>query len=185
MLTAFFLGAVSSFVAGLLVLALSHLDDLRYLTTNARRYHYLGGEWFEYHLTTDSKRNPPQFWSHAITSIRVTSFGHIKGTSNGRIANSRGYRVNGAIRQSVMRLRLINRDASELPGSFTYPRLLSSDVLIGVWVGYDYDENVSASTAVLSRKELTSEELASFVRSERLLSVVGQQTPPPIAPINT
>jgi hypothetical protein len=184
MLNAFLLGAVSSFLAGLLILALSHLDDLRYLATHARRYHYLEGQWFEYNLTTDSKRTPAQFWSQANLSIRITNFGHLKGTSQGRLTLHRGYRVNGAIRQSVMRLRLVNQDATELPATFTYPRLLSRDVLIGVWVGYDYDENVSAGPAVLSRKERTPEELASLVRSERLLSVADQHIPP-IAPVHT
>lgn len=78
-------------------------------------------------------------------------------------------------------LRLTNLSANELSASFTYPRLLSNKVLVGVWAGQDYDEVISAGPVVLSRNELSASTLAELVRNERLLSVNEAAQVPPIA----
>lgn len=172
----FLLGVISSLFASVVILALTQFDDLVYLFTASRRYKHLEGAWFQYHLTNDSKRQPSTFWSTHREVIHITSFGRVRGESKGR----HQYRIRGAIRQNVMRLRLTNQDAAELSASFTYPRLLARDTLVGVWIGHDYDEAICAGPVVLSRTSHNAVELAKLTRNERLLSVGRRKAHPPI-----
>lgn len=179
-LSTFLLGAASSLLASLMLVILGHLDDLHYLFTSRRRYTHLDGRWFQYHLTTDSRHRPATFWSAHEEQLKVTSFGTVRGTSKGRHRPALTYRVRGSIRNNVMRLRLINQTARELSASFTYPRLLADDILVGVWVGQDYDEVISAGPVVLSRAERSAAELTDLVKDGRLLTVTGNGGGPPL-----
>lgn len=172
----FILGAASSLVASAVVIAFTQWDDLRYLLTSARHYRQLEGTWLQYHLTAEAKHQPPIFWSLHQETLRVTSFGRVHGQSLGR----HRYRIRGAIRNNVMRVRLMNQDAVELSASFTYPRLLARDLIVGVWVGHDYDESVCAGPVILSRCPRSAAELADLVRDERLLGAGGREPIPPI-----
>jgi hypothetical protein len=168
-LSAFSIGAASSFAASLVILALSHIDDIHYLLTSRRRYKHLEGDWHQYHLTTDSRRRPATFWSGHDEYLSVTCFGRVRGRSRGQHNSNFTYNITGNIRENVMRLCLRNTDAGELPVSITYFGLLSRDKLVGVWVGHDYDERMSASPIILSRTPCLVAELEVLARDARLL----------------
>jgi len=172
----FLLGAASSFLASVVIVGMTQLDDLRYLLTSSRRYKHLEGKWFQYHLTNEKKHQPSTFWSLHEEVIKITSFGRVRGNSIGR----HRYRIRGAIRHNVMRLRLMNQDAGEISASFTYPNLLTRDVIVGVWLGHDYDEVVCAGPVVLSRTELSAAQLADLVVNERILNIGRKRALPPL-----
>jgi hypothetical protein len=177
----FLLGAASSLLASAIVVVLTQLDDLRDLFTSSGKYRHLDGKWVKYHLTNDKKNQPPMFWSVHEEVIKITVFGRVRGESIGR----HRYRIRGAIRHNVMRLRLTNQEAGELSASFTYPNLLRRDVVVGVWLGHDYDETICAGPVVLSRVERTESELAELVMNERILSIGRKRALPPIRDIST
>lgn len=102
-MSTFLLGAASSFLASLFLLAISHLDDLRYLHTSRRRYRHLEGKWHQYHLTTDSRHRPATIWSAHEETLEVTSFGRVRGSSKSRHQLGLDYRIRGTIRNNVMR----------------------------------------------------------------------------------
>jgi hypothetical protein len=181
----FSVGAASSFVASLVILAFTHLDDLHFLLHSPRRYKYLEGDWHQYHLTRDSRREPPVFWTTHSETFQVTSFGRVRGKSEGKYTLALDYKIKGNIRQHVMRLRLINQNARELPVGIAYPRLLAADVIVGFWVGHSYDEQMCAGPIVLSRSPLSADALATVVANEQLLSVSsqGNNRPPVVAPV--
>lgn len=186
-MSSFAIGAASSFVAGSVILILTHLDDFHYLFTSSRKYKHLEGHWHQYHLTNDSRHVPHLFWAAHHEELRVTRFGRIRGNSHGGHAPNLEYRIGGNIRQNVMRLRYKNRTASELPVSVAYPHLLSNEVLVGVWVGHDYDEHMSAGPIVLSRNPQSADLLAAIAQAEQLLNIPvrGRRAPvvdPPPAP---
>jgi hypothetical protein len=176
----FWIGATSSFAASLGILALTHLDELRYLFSSSGRYKYLSGTWHQYHLTCDTRHSPVVFWAVHTEEINVTRFGRVRGSSVGKYGLKLEYKIGGAIRQHVMRLRYTNQDAHELPTTVAYPHLLSSDVIAGIWVGHDYDERLASGPIILSRTELSADDLAAIVRNERLLTIAVRGRRPPV-----
>ena len=171
---AFSIGVISSLCASLVVLGLTHTDEIRYLFISRRRYSHFNGEWHQYHLTSDAQQSPPVFWMGHRAQLKVTSFGRVRGRtllSSGTV----DYRMDGTIRQNVMRLRLSNQTAQEVTVSVTYPRLFSRNLLVGVWIGHDFDEHMSAGPILLSRAQLDPTVLTRAVRSERILRVAADE----------
>jgi hypothetical protein len=179
-MSALMISGISSFLSSLLLLVISHVDDLRFLLGGPRRYGHLNGEWFQYHLTLDSKHASGAFWSVHREVLKMTRFGHVRGESTGLHSPQLRYRIAGEIRQHIMSLRFTNASARELIVNITYPCLLADDVLVGVWVGHDYDEHLRNGPIVLSRIRRTAGELAAITRDGHQLSVPRHGLIPPV-----
>lgn len=80
----FLLGVGSSVVASFLVLVLTNCEDLRYFISSRRRYRNLSGRWLQYHLSTNSALTSIPIWVAHEADIKLTAFGHVKGTSVSR-----------------------------------------------------------------------------------------------------
>ncbi|HEY6312976.1 MAG TPA: hypothetical protein VIY52_19540 [Streptosporangiaceae bacterium] len=168
---AFLLGVVSSVVASFLVLMLTNREDLRYFLSSRGRYKNLSGNWMQYHLSTDSAVTPIPIWVKHDARIKLTAFGHVRGRSESSYNESYRYAVTGSIRNGVMRLRLDNISAIEEPAFMIFPNLLTTEALVGIWTGQDFDQQWTSGPVILSREKLEMSALSRYAQRQRNLGI--------------
>ena len=167
----FLLGVGSSLIASFLVLTLTNREDLRYFTSSRRRYKNLSRRWLQYHLSTDDALTSIPIWVAHETDIELTAFGHIKGTSVSRHNENYQYTITGNIRNGVMRLRFDNVRATEEPIFMIFPDLLSTDALVGIWTGQDFDRRWTSGPVILTKRKLTLSDLSRYAERQKNLGV--------------
>ena len=164
----FVLGILASLIAGGLLWLLTHQADVRYLASAHHRRGQVAGKWYSYYLTRDSMTGPRPIWVESRDDIHVSPFGRLRGTSQGQHGKPMTYQLSGTIRGSVLRIVFRNRDAHESQGSVLYPNLLGRDVLVGILIGEDFDQQWYASPSIMSREPLTDERLSELARQIRI-----------------
>jgi hypothetical protein len=167
----FLLGVGSSVVASFLVLTLTNREDLRYFLSARGSYGNISGAWLQYHLSTDSNLTPMPIWVRHEVTLRLTAFGHIRGSSKSDYNKNYQYVVTGSIRNGVMRLRLDNSTAREEPAFMIFPNLLTPGVLVGIWTGQDFDQQWTSGPVIFSKGELGLPALSGYARRQRNLGI--------------
>jgi len=169
----FLLGVGSSVVASFLVLMLTNREDLRYFISSRRRYRNLSRQWLQYHLSTNSALTSIPIWVAHDAHIKLTAFGHVKGTSVSHYNQNNKYAVTGNIRNGVMRLRLDNVTAIEEPAFMIFPNLLTIDALVGIWTGQDFDQHWTSGPVILAKEKLMLSELSRYAQRQNNLGIAS------------
>lgn len=137
-------------------------------------YAWLSGKWHQYHLTCDRQvHDGVPFWLHHDEEFTISERSRLSGvsTSTDHPAGTRlTYVISGSILRDKMALRY---DCNEVSTEFVlmlYPNLLKQTVIVGSWMGWDYDLNPSVGPIILSRAELGKAELDRLVREIRVIS---------------
>jgi len=78
------------------------------------------------------------------------------------------YKIRGEIKSGHMVLTMDCVEDSTDFVAVIYPNLLSRDLLIGIWSGFDFQKKPTAAPIVLSRREMNLKELNTLLESQRL-----------------
>jgi predicted amidohydrolase len=136
-------------------------------------YSHLEGNWHQYHITKDRAINDP-FWAHNEEFIRIKH-----NRIEGRCINAPNpkadltYTISGQIEAGKMLLVYACHQEPRDCLHAMYLNLLSDKILAGIWLGVDFDMEPFSGPIILSREELTVEDLNRIV-SEYNLNLVGK-----------
>ncbi len=162
-------------IAGLALLTVTNREDLRYFVRDRRLNSHLNGDWIQYHVTRDSRISHRPIWVAHLEYLRITRFGRVKGRSKGDHSTSLSYEFSGTVRNGVMRHRFHNITAPEEDIMVCYPNLLSGDLLLGMWIGQDFDKSWATGHIVLSRTPRSTKELGRLYN----LAILPARVPNP------
>lgn len=133
-------------------------------------YIHLNGRWHEYHITQDTSIHSEPFWLRGECHLNIKKGCLVEGFH--RVTHHPKsplkYEVVGEIRNGHMTLtENCIQDTSE---SFivVYPNLLSENILIGIWLGFDWQHRQISGPIVLSREEMNIAELNKKLTAEEL-----------------
>lgn len=137
-------------------------------------YKHLNGKWHLYWLSYVPSNPSDPFWMHGLQELQVDR-NFVTGTTQfvGHPVLSLHSNLQGEIRAGRMIiLDVCVEDETEF-ASVIYPNLRSNTLLVGIWNGLDNLLRPSAAPTILSRDELSEEELNGILR-HTLISI----TPP-------
>lgn len=165
----FLTGVAASIVAGLALWTATNQAELRYALKGRRRNKHLSGLWNHYHVSRDPVRDAARMWVHHDTRLSISSFGRVTGLSCSHYGQYLSYKVSGNVRGGVMRLFFENLGAEEDKASAVLPSLLAGPQLVGILVAQDFERDWFASPVILSRDELTDDEVRRLARKFAML----------------
>lgn len=167
----FLLGILASLMAGCILWMATHPAECRYFLRSRGRNRDLTGRWHQYHLSIDPDAGGRPIWIHHEEVIRISSWGRVRGSSVSLYEKRLEYSITGYIRGRVMRLWFQNENTEEDMALVVYPNLIHRGILIGMWVGEDFDKNWCSGPILLSRDELPSDdEKAQLARRLHIIS---------------
>ncbi|MEO1527072.1 MAG: hypothetical protein AAFX06_16660 [Planctomycetota bacterium] len=140
-------------------------------------YKNFGGDWFLYHFTGDSKISKKPVFVSSKLKLQIRSGLIVEGTEHVQVDHRKRleYRIRGEIRAGQFHFSAICvHDPSEVYTGM-FPNLLD-DEATGAIVARDYDRVLFTSPALMSKSELTFEQVAERFRSAK----VKLHSPPPV-----
>ena len=135
-----------------------------------RSYSHLNGDWHLYFVTRGASTKDEPFWVHGHTNIQVRRNNQVTGKTHifDHPVSDLDYRLQGEIRFGRMILTdTCLQDETEY-ATLLFTNLRSSNVLIGIWTGFDNDVHAIAAPSVMSRDELSRDQLNEMIRKSTM-----------------
>jgi hypothetical protein len=184
----FLIGVLSSLTAGaVLFVLLTNRDDVAYFIKDRNLHKHLSDGWIQYHLSGDARvSSTSPIWVEHKEILKVSRFGRVRGTSKGcHPPTPLDYVIKGKIRRGIARLDFHNVTSDENDVVIIYPNLLSNSVVIGMWVGHDFNKRPSVGPILLSKTELTEDERNGYVHAEcQILTVKRSRSKKQVIDLN-
>lgn len=132
-------------------------------------YSHLEGIWHQYHITKDRTINNAPFWVHNEESIRIKR-NRIEGTciNAPHPKATLTYTISGQIEPGKMLLIYTCQEEPRDCLHAMYLNLFRDKILAGIWIGVDFDMEPFSGAIILSREELTVEDLNRTVNEYNL-----------------
>jgi len=124
-------------------------------------YSHLNGEWHLYFLTRDAYVGDEPIWIHGLQELQVIHNNQVVGSTKiiDHPSSELHYEVHGEIRYGRMIITdNCIQDETEF-ASVILPNLRSATLLQGIWTGFDNNVHLISAPVILSRSEMTEDEL--------------------------
>lgn len=123
-------------------------------------YTHLNGEWYVYYLARNESFYPEPFWVHGILKLKIKGY-QIEGSSHIRdySITKLDYIIKGEIRHGKMILTDVCLQDETDFASMVFSKLWCTSILIGIWIGFDWQVQPTAAPIILSRNLLSEKDL--------------------------
>lgn len=132
-------------------------------------YTHLEGTWQEYHITRDASLAADRVWLHGEVEWKITKAYLVEARKKSTHPTSPlDYVGRGEIRGG--RLLLVGHCVQEPSDVIVeiFPTVYSHDVLVGIWVGVDFQREFTVAAQVYSRSNRDAEELNKIISASHL-----------------
>ena len=141
-------------------------------------YAHLSGSWYRYNISEDPSVGSEPFWTTCKEELEIKkSFFKKEHKVQGKSVNidhpmtKLSHNIEGKIEVGGEGRMTLMYDCIQDPTDraiIVYPNLLSENLLVGQWLGFDFGKKPLSAPIILSRKELTVEELNNYVVTQNL-----------------
>lgn len=131
-------------------------------------YTELEGKWHEYHLT---RGNKGLVWLCGGECNLDMKGHHIKGSHTLIHPEGQGllnYKIVGEIRNGKL---ILTENCTKTPTEFftvIYPNLLSNEILVGIWTGFDWEQKGISGPMILSRKKINKKDMQDSIKIKEI-----------------
>lgn len=128
------------------------------------KYKDLGGEWNQYHLTFDRLHTQSELWVPHKETFHVRG-SRITGLSRNEYKTRLDYGTRGDITDQQICFRYENRTRNEPVVDIHVNGMTRDELLVGIWMGCDFDGLLAAGLIVYSQSELSARRLATLKKN--------------------
>ncbi|OCQ89406.1 hypothetical protein BCD64_27005 [Nostoc sp. MBR 210] len=132
-------------------------------------YRFVSGNWYLYHFTIDSKLSKFPILVSSKLQMVINSNLVVNGFEDVQVDHRRAlnYKLRGQIRAGQLHFTCICAQDSSEVYSGMFPNLLDDDA-IGIIIARDYDRNLYASPALISKKQKNPDEAISILNNSEV-----------------
>lgn len=174
-------GLITGLLTGVLIESVRFVFTHRKALTNlrkgprGRKYSHLSGEWFQYHLTLDKTNHNAPIWVCHKDVIRVSLLFKVTGDSSNDYKTKLQYRIAGQIDSGRLIFHYENALTDEEEVTVIVDNVLSSDLLNGVWIGYNFDKTLTTGPIIFSRVQMSEPDLDNLLNTRRDIIIQNRQ----------
>jgi hypothetical protein len=139
-------------------------------TPSSKSYKHLEGKWHGYGVTRDPAIHKDTFWLHGEIELKITRNHVVEGKTKITHPTSPIDLISrGEIRSGRM-LLVANcvQDPSDFV-TYVFQNIYSSQVLVGFWVGSDWQRKYTVAPIIYSREQKNAKELNEIICTAELL----------------
>lgn len=132
-------------------------------------YRFMAGTWHEYHYTFDPKIKEPRYLTHAVAEIALEKNLVITGEAKVQVSHRRSlnYKIRGQVNSGNLYYTGVCVEDPSDAYTAMFKNLLD-DQVSGIISGWDYDKCSYTSPILLSKVELSEEEVEKILLQSKI-----------------